>query len=100
MVRSTKESGTQTEMLGMEKACKYGLMVHCMRVIGGMIRPMEEEDSFMRMVIFMKVSGKTIRLMATVNTFILMAQCTRGIGKKTNRMVGEKRHGRMVHATK
>ena len=39
-----KESGTKTPIRGMVEVIKSGLMVHFMKVIGSMIRQMEEVD--------------------------------------------------------
>ena len=57
-----------------------------MKVIGKMIRLMEEEDLFMRQGMSMKENGKTIKLMAMEFIQELMDQLILVIGMRINSM--------------
>ncbi len=54
----------------------------------------------MLMVMYMKGTGKTIKHMGLVDIFIQTEPLMKEIGKKTNNMEKEKKHGLMGHATK
>ena len=71
-----------------------------MRDGGKRIKPMEKEDLFTQMEMFMMVSGLTIKLMATEFTAILTGPNTRATGKKINNMETVSKHGLMEPSIK
>lgn len=93
------ESGPQ-KALDMAKAFRFGKMVLGMMATGKMTWLTEKEDSFILMEMLMKVIGTMIRPMDEVLISIWMVQYTLEIGKKTNNMGMELRHGLMVQSMK
>jgi hypothetical protein len=79
----------------MATANKNGLMVHAMKEIGRMIKPMVSENYFMPMETYTKVNGLKIKRMVRVPTRTLMEPDIMDSGKKINNMDTELRHGLM-----
>ncbi len=95
-----RANGIKTELLGMVKANKFGLMAHSMRVIGEVTRPMVVADSYTQTVMFMKGNGRTTRHMVSANTITLMAQDMKAIGERTSSMVMGRKLGQTGLAMK
>ena len=70
-------------------------MAHCMKAIGGMIRPMEKEDLSTQMVMFMRGTGCLIKLKDMEYILTWMVPNTKASGRKISSMVKERRHGLM-----
>ena len=77
----------------MVEVIKFGQMAVYTKVIGNLIKLMDEADLYMLMVIFMMAIGKTIRHMVEVYIFILMVHSMMAIGMMINNMVTELRNG-------
>jgi hypothetical protein len=84
----------------MDRESRSGLMDPCMKASGTKIKPMEWEDSFIRMGMSMKENGLVIKLMGLVFTLTWMEQSTLDSGRKTSSTDKEKRVGQMVQCTK
>ena len=82
------------------KALKSGRTVANMLATGRMIKPMEKEDSFMLMVMYMKVSGLTTKLKAEELMNIWMELNTSETGKRTDNMVMELKPGQIAQDMK
>jgi hypothetical protein len=81
-------------------AYKFGLMVHCTKGTGKMIKQMEEGDLFTLMGMFITESGRMTKLMALVFTITQMVQDMKVNGLRTNSMVKAKKSGLIMLATK
>ena len=86
--------------IGRARALKSGKTVANMLVTGRMIKPMEKEDSFMLMVMYMKVSGLTTKLKAEELMNIWMELNTSETGKRTDNMVMELKPGQIAQDMK
>lgn len=95
-----KVNGTKKLIKETVEAIKFGQMDLFTKVIGRMIKLMEEADLSMLMEMYMKVNGRMTKPMAMVNICTLMALNMKVNGKKINNTVREKKHGLMAHAMK
>ena len=100
MEPNIKDNGLRIMIPDMVKATRFGLTEAYMKDIGRMIRPMEEVDSSMQMVIFMMDTGKMIRLMVSGNIPILTEHSTRANGVMTSSTAKVKKSGPMVPSTR
>jgi len=100
MMLNTRESGSLERKSETEEDSRSGQMVHSTRGTGPITRPMEREDSFMPMEMFMREPGKTIKLMVSEFTCMLMALAMKETGRKTSNMERVLKDGLMVLSTK
>ena len=89
-----------SKVLEKVRVSSYGRMAVSMKATGKMIKPTEEEDLSMLMVTAIMAIGLMIRLMVVEPTNIWTEPNTLEIGKKTNNMVMESKHGLMLQSTK
>jgi len=66
----------------MEGENKYGKIFPFMKVIGKIIKQMEEVDLFIQMVMFIKDNGRMIKLTEKVFIIIMMVQAIQANGSK------------------
>ena len=84
----------------MVKENKFGKIIPCIKDIGSKIEPMEEEDSFMQMVMSMKASGKMTKLMEKECTQKMTVQVIQVNGFKISSTDLESRNGQTAHPMK
>lgn len=84
----------------MGEECRFGLMALAMKVIGVMIRRMEEAGSFTQTVMCMKANGKTTNLTDMECICIQTGLSTRENGSRINKKAMGLRLGLMVPSTR
>ncbi len=84
----------------MVKENKYGKITHCMKVIGKIIKQMEEVDLYIQMVMFIKDNGKMIKHMEKVYIITMMDPVIQANGLKMYKKDMEYKNGQMVHLIK
>lgn len=89
-----------SKVLEKVRVSSYGRMAVSMKATGKMIKPTEEEDLSMLMVTAIMAIGLMIKLMVVEPTNTWTEPNTLVIGKKTNNMVTESKHGLMLQSTK
>lgn len=85
--------GSLVKAFVMGKENKYGKITLYMKVIGKMVKLMEEEDLYMQQGMFMKENGRTIKLMDMEYIQELMDQLILVIGMRINSMDSVYRSG-------
>jgi len=78
--------GSLVKVFVMGKENKYGKIILYMKVIGKMVKLMEEEDLYMQQEMFTKENGRTIKLMDMEYIHELMDQLILVIGMRINSM--------------
>jgi hypothetical protein len=100
MGQSTSVNGILRQMSGKDSENKFGPTAPPTRVIGSMIKRMDEADSFMPMRMCMSANGSTTKLMGMAYILTWTAHNTQEAGRRTSSMGKEKRPGRTEQNTK